>query len=83
MGGLISNAAGALCKGAGVWRRCALGSRAAVVETPGAASMAEWQISQAEQVACSCGWHSADASAQWLPRSAAVLWWLASPWVLC
>ena len=28
MGGLISNAAGALCKGAGVWRRCALGSRA-------------------------------------------------------
>ena len=73
MGGLISNAAGALCKGAGVWRRCAPGSRAAVVETPGAASMAEWQISQAEQVACSCGWHSADASAQWLPRSAAVL----------
>ena len=83
MGGLISNAAGALCKGAGVWRRCALGSRAAVVETPGAASMAEWQISQAEQVACSCGWHSADASAQWLPRSAAVLWWLASSWVVC
>ena len=73
MGGLISNAAGALCKGAGVWRRCAPGSRGTCGETPGEASMAEWQISQAEQVACSCGWHSADASAQWLPRSDAVL----------
>lgn len=83
MGGLISNAAGALCKGAGVWRRCALGSRVAGVETPGAASMAEWQISQAEHVACSCGWHSADASVQWLAGSAAVLWRLASSWVAC
>ena len=74
----MSNAAGALCRGAAVWRRCAPGSRGTFGETPGAASMAEWQISQAEQVACSCGWHSADASVQWLAGSAAVLWWLAS-----
>ena len=71
MGGLISNAAGALCKGAGLWRRCSAGQPGMWWGNAGRGKHGQWQISQAEQVACSCGWHSADASV--VARSAAVL----------
>ena len=73
MGGLISNAAGALCKGAGYGAGARRAAGAHSGKRRARQTHGQWQISQAEQVACSCRWHSADASAQWLPRSAAVL----------
>ena len=56
MGGLMASAAGALSNGAAPRARRGPGGWCAGVSAAGTSSMAEWQISQAEQAPECWGW---------------------------
>ena len=56
MGGLMASAAGALSNGAALRARRGPGGWCTGVSAAGTSSMAEWQISQAEQALAWCSW---------------------------
>ena len=78
MGGLMASAAGALSNGAAVSASKLPGAEGASANRAGASSMAEWQISQAEQVAewWSCAAQPEVESPQAV-CAACIPWWLA------
>jgi len=79
MGGLMASAKGALSNCAVVRGRWGPGERRPGVGAAGASSMAEWQISQAEQAAvwCSCAAQPAVEPSQAAEEVASSSWWCA------